>query len=531
VHISISRRIQARRLPESDSVPVELLRDQRGVYGIGVSEEFDFEALALMCGAEQDPRLPSPLPRAPRALILRPDYFERTKPHGAVLQKIVGGFRNGIFCRSAEEQLRQFIHHEALGRAGLPWPPDHREPYWSKDRAQQARNRGIYHGLRALSLCVINRLIGELHEAVADPDAIRAARRFTFRHREEIYRAAALSPRALQLIDVFPVAALAIYADCWPFLPGDSFWLRHAERSDQQQKAKNLVERGARLRDVAAALGIPLALRHLKPGVAHFSSEILVEHPELLHWMPATTSAARIWLLSINFAHRRGGIDYAHWVARHVPEMPGLANQVTDTVTDLLDWVLATKVASGREFVARPFTPAIGVKAAMQASRDWHEAVASMSDATNHLALPPPWYPPAKQAAFEIVPITTAADLYREGREMHHCVGSYADRVREGCTYVYSVRQDGKPVATVSLVRHDGNGALTSGHGGQVAIEQVRGPCNVTPSKAIMSAVRRWLRTQPAPAIQIQPRQQKQLSEWLQRYLATDADDAENIPF
>ena len=29
-----------------DAMPVQLLRDQRGVYGIGVSEEYDIEALA-----------------------------------------------------------------------------------------------------------------------------------------------------------------------------------------------------------------------------------------------------------------------------------------------------------------------------------------------------------------------------------------------------------------------------------------------------------------------------------------------------
>jgi hypothetical protein len=502
--------------------PIELLRDRRGIYGIGAPDEFDFEALAWNSGVEGDPYQL----RTPRRLILRPDYFEHTKPHGAVLQKIVGGFRNGIFCHSTEERLRQFIHHEALRRAGLPWPPsDHRERYWSTDKALQARNRGIYHGLRVLSLCVINRLIAELHEATANKNAILAARRFTFRHREDIYRAAALSPRALQLADTFPVAALATYADCTPFetdLSSSESW---AQRQHRRQEVKNLVERGARLRDVAAVLGLPLALRHLKPGVAHFVPEVLVRHPELLQWMPATTASARIWLLSINFAHRRGGIDYACWVARHAPEMPGRANEVVDTVADLLDWALAERGWSGRQFVTRPFTPAMGLKAAMQASRDWHEAVANHSDCTDHLALPPPWYPPAKQASFEIVPITTAADLYREGREMHHCVGSYADRVREGGTYVYSVRQDGKSVATVSLVRHDGNGALVS-HGGQVLIEQVRGPCNVAPSKAVMAAVRQWLRTRPAPTIPIQIQKL-----FLERRPAANAEFEENIPF
>ena len=179
------------------------------------------------------------------------------------MQKIVGGFRHGPFEHTAEEQLRQFIHHEALQRAGLPWPPpDHRERWWSNNKAQQARNRGVYHGLRLLSVGVINRLIGELHEAAADPDAIRAARRFTLRHREDIYRACALSRRALQLVETFPVAALAIYAGKWPST-GETEWdeikrlLR--QRAQQQQDAAKLVECGARLRDVAAALNFPLA--------------------------------------------------------------------------------------------------------------------------------------------------------------------------------------------------------------------------------------------------------------------------------
>ena len=34
--------------------PVELLRDQRGVYGIGVSDLFDFEVVAWSCGIEPE---------------------------------------------------------------------------------------------------------------------------------------------------------------------------------------------------------------------------------------------------------------------------------------------------------------------------------------------------------------------------------------------------------------------------------------------------------------------------------------------
>ena len=375
------RAMSDRRITQN--MPVELLRDARGIYGIGITESHDLEALAWSCGIDTEE---THILRPPPPLILRPDCLERAKRpygYGAALQKIVGGFRHGPFEHTAEERLRQFIHHEALQRAGLPWPPpDHHERWWSNDKAQQARNRGVYHGLRLLSVGVINRLIGELHEAAADPDAIRAARRFTLRHREDIYRACALSRRALQLVETFPVAALAIYAGWWPFadrMEWDEFERLLRQRAQQRQDAAKLVECGARLRDVAAALNFPLALRHVPPGAAHLVGSVVLRHPDLIQWMPRQTPAAKIWLKSVNFAHNRGGDDFGRWIARHVSEIPGRLNGVAHTVTDLPDWVRARE-GSGREFVTRSFTPAMGLKAATQASQEWHEAVATHAD-------------------------------------------------------------------------------------------------------------------------------------------------------
>jgi hypothetical protein len=156
--------------------PVELLRDQRGIYGIGVSDLYDFEAVARSCGIEPEPYT---FARPRSALILRPDWLMDTKPHRAVLQKILGGFRCGPFIRSSEEKLREIIHHEALKRVGLPWPPpdSFRERWWSTDKKLQARNRGMYHGLRVFSLVVINDLLGKALEEAADRPALEAARR------------------------------------------------------------------------------------------------------------------------------------------------------------------------------------------------------------------------------------------------------------------------------------------------------------------------------------------------------------------
>ena len=91
-----------------DPTPVELLRDGCVIYGIGVSDLFDYEAVAWSCGVGPEAIASG---RPPSALILRPDWFMDTKPHGAAPQKIVGGFRRGPFMRSSEEKLRRVIHH------------------------------------------------------------------------------------------------------------------------------------------------------------------------------------------------------------------------------------------------------------------------------------------------------------------------------------------------------------------------------------------------------------------------------------
>ena len=300
--------------------------------------------------------------------------------------------------------------------------------------------RRVYHGKRLFSLYVINQLIGKALEEAADADAVKAARRFSFGYREAIYRAGALSRRALQLIDVFPVLALTIYAknsrcaheECtdWERLKKLA-----ADFAARRQSAVDLVERGARLRDVAAVMHVPMALRCIKPGAAHLVSNVFCQHQELLDSMPTALPRSRIWLQVVDWAHRRGGADFARWTARHSPEIPGNLYEVGSLLSDLADWVSAAwpskSAEAGRQFVVRPFVPTMSLKTVTTLSADWHEAVASHMDGPQ-FAFPPPWYSAAKCGAYEILPIDNSAELYREGATMHHCVGGYDDDVKCG---------------------------------------------------------------------------------------------------
>lgn len=463
-HLDLHAALEARGPRIIDVKPVEILRDRRGVYGVGITEENDLEALAWACGVD-----PLYVQHTPPPLILRPDRFEFSEPRGgdAALQMITGGFRHGPFVRCIEEKLRSHIHHEALQRAGLPWPPPEPHKYWSADKTEQDRNRKIYHGLRRLSLSIINQMICGVIEAAADPVAIRAARRFPFSYRQQLYRASAQNLRALQFADVFPLAALAIYTDfSWTEWRPRDYQAERKFEKNAASVAAQLVERGARLRDVAAALDMPSAFRRVKPGAAHLVSS-LIRRPQLLRWLPETTQEQRLWLVLTDYAQRHGGPDFAGWVARHVSEMLGSTlNERGDNVANLLDWVEAC--APPGKLITRPFAPSMSLRTATKLSAGWHEAVANSQDTAEGLAFPKPWVPAAAQGPFEIVPLTSATELFHEGAAMHHCVRAYANRVRAGEVYVYSVRRNSKRLATVSLCRHYG----------QVLIEQIRGPCN-----------------------------------------------------
>jgi hypothetical protein len=456
--------------------PVQLLSDAKGIYGIGV-----------VGSAVEDRR------GQPPEIILRPDRLLEAKTRPAALQMIFGGFRHGMFSHMTEELLRQSIHWEMLRRRGLCWPPD-RQRWWSEDSEQQGRNQQIYHGLRLRSLAVINRLIGEALDAAAEPNALVLARRFRFRDRYQIYRATAANRRALQLANVFPALGLAIYG-------------AGSGRANVNliPEAKRLVEGGARLRVIAALMGVPPAFRRVKPGSAHLALAVAdaFEDPRLIDaHMPESLTKMKLWLNCIYLAHMIGP-DFVQWTSRHATEIGGSLDENIGILRDTADWVRACYRASvplhirqailggrllpaqGEQFVHRQFNADMSLATVIKLSADWHEAVADNMTGP-HSKFPEPWCPGGVSGGFDIVPITSSSGLYREGKLLHHCAGTYARSVHAGQCFFFSVRKDGAPLATLELVR--------SGPG--VAIGQLRGACNAKAPREVVRAANSWLRAQ-----------------------------------
>jgi hypothetical protein len=458
--------------------PVQLLCDARGIYGVGNVDH---------AGKSDRYR--------PQDIILRPDRLSQGQPASpAALQMITGGLRHGMFSHMAEERLRRHIHWEMLRRRGLNWPPGPNR-WWSEDSKQRNRNRQIYHGLRLASLAVINRLEGEALQAAAEPNALALARRFPFHQRYKVYRATAANHRALQLTDVFPTLGLAIFGL-------DSNGAGISSTSEAMQ----LVEGGVPLRAIAELMGVPMAFRRVKPGAAHLALAVVgaFEDTRLIDaHMPESLAQMKLWLNCVRLAQHIGP-DFVQWTSRHAIEIRHTVDEVVAILRDIADWVLACYRAGvpphirrairgeelftpteGEQFVHRKFNADMSLATVTKLSADWHDAVAANMTGRN-FEFPEPWCPGGAFGGFDIVPITNSADLYREGKLMHHCAGTYAGQVRYGDCYIFSVRKDGSPLATLQLVRGEVG----------VAIGQLRGACNAKPSKEASSAVNCWLRAQ-----------------------------------
>jgi hypothetical protein len=146
------------------------------------------------------------------------------------------------------------------------------------------------------------------------------------------------------------------------------------------------------------------------------------------------------------------------------------------------DWVMEAKRRKPR-CITRPFSPDMSVNTVRTENKLWHEAIAKCKAAKSKYKIPAPWYPAGQVNGYQIVPLDSTKELWKEGRAMHHCAGSYDYRVAAGNCYIYSVRQGDNRVATVELVREQG----------KVTPLQIRAACNAEPPKEVKIAVRQWI--------------------------------------
>jgi PcfJ-like protein len=441
----------------NDSRPVDLLSDSKGIYGIGIVYEDVREKQSVWYREH---------------LVCRPDVIRESAAGTDNRHMLLHTLPNRCFMGSVEWNLHEVMLNEALARnpryqdleEESKETSEHQE-WWKGEHGNLCRK--IKWGQHKRQLILLNYKLKKLIAEAAEPNALKLARRFHPLVRENIYRAGAISQRALQVIEVFPLLGLYIYC---PHTEGD--W------GVKAPDAAKMVGRGVRLNQIASFMEIPLWARKLKPAVAHWFCYV---PRELHYYLPEKTWEQRLWLRAL-MSRRIADPDLRYWIARNVPQIGNRIRPVLSFLGDMNDWVAEAKRERPR-CITRPFSPDMSVETVRTENELWHEAIAKCEAVKSDYKIPAPWYPAGQINGYEIMPLDSTEELWKEGRAMHHCAGSYDYRVAAGQCYIYSVRQGDNRVATVELVRKEG----------KVQPLQIRAACNAEPPKEVKVAVRKWI--------------------------------------
>jgi hypothetical protein len=379
-------------LIRDDCRVVDFLRDEKGIYGIGFIDQS--EAVAREINAD-------------KTLITRPDRLSDTDTQLAVLQPLFSTRGRSVFGGDyIEEAYRRVIHLRMLGGAIREECPigGRKMEWWSYDLAQQAANRRKYHVLKLSSLQIVNMLIrGAL--AVADQDALKQARRFPFSLRYPLYVAGAKHIRNLQVIEAFPVLAVAIFG---------RLGVSRDDEPRHSDEARDMILRGKSLKDIAKLMGIPRALKRVLPGAARqalIPGLAPIEASLIEAYLPRSARDMKHWFLTTRSAQHVSP-DFVRWCARN-----GMSQGI-ERLQDIGDWVRASaqaNVPGGERFVPRPFHPDMSVATVLKLSGEWHEAIAGCNRSGPQCQFPPPWFPAQSIGKYELLRSTTWAIFMSKG--------------------------------------------------------------------------------------------------------------------
>ena len=165
---------------------------------------------------------------------------------------------------------------------------------------------------------------------MADQDALKQARRFPFSLRYPLYVAGATHIRNLQVIEAFPVLAVAIFGRL-----GFFHWNHGPCHSDE---AREMILGAEPLKDIAKLMGVSWALKRVLPGVAR---EALnpgmppIEASLIEAYLPRRARDMKHWFRTIHSAQHVSR-DFVRWCARN-----GMS-QCIERLEDIRDWVRAS---------------------------------------------------------------------------------------------------------------------------------------------------------------------------------------------
>lgn len=302
--------------------------------------------------------------------------------------------------------------------------------------------------------------------------------RFELPARRELRRLIRTSPRFADLAESFPAAAYTLAA-------------RHGDRQTRLHAAR-LVREGAKLKDVAQALNLPLWLRRLPPSAFIGKIGPLPDSESFARRiatrLPSGRTDPSFWLASLTFASTAADEDFALWLADQSICSDGAQPERLFPVLAAYAWYSKAPHTSAHGLIVVPWRQEIAFDTALCAAKSWLNRLRLVMQLEPG-KLVDSWLRQGEAMGLQFVPLLNQEDILEEAQAMQNCADQYADRLaREKCR-LFSVRRGTTRVATLEIGPHPRETGI-------LAITQLKARHNMPASTEIWQAAHAWLANQ-----------------------------------
>jgi hypothetical protein len=244
---------------------------------------------------------------------------------------------------------------------------------------------------------------------------------------------------------------------------------------------------GARLTDVAAVAGVPMWLRRLPPEALSDPIGRLPDSAsfrrQIANHLPAR-KVAPIWLRAVADAADLADEAFAVWIARELVRDKRSVNCKRLRLVALWAWYSNHPDTFGHRMIEKRWTPDLQFPSALDAAFEWRTTI-TVHVNLGREPLADMWLRPARLCGYEFKPLASGPEIVEEAMAMGNCLRGYGCNVAHDQFRLWSVRQDGRRVATLSV---GFRGPLPN-------VTELEGPRNSEAPFEVWWAARQWLNT------------------------------------
>jgi hypothetical protein len=247
---------------------------------------------------------------------------------------------------------------------------------------------------------------------------------------------------------------------------------------------------GCSLAEATAAACVPMWLRKLPPEafvrpIAGLPDSELFRH-RIANHLPRSPKLASTWLQLVTDTAALAHEPAALWIAREFVRAPRRFPSSRLRLICLWSWFSTRPATPANELIGRPWTPDIGITAALSAANEWRTTIALHANLGRE-PIADMWLEAGHMAGYDFLPLNSVAAITDEADAMHNCLRTYGYSLAHNRSRLWSVRRNGERIATlrVGIMHRD---PLPK-------IIELEGAGNTKASRELWWIARQWLQS------------------------------------